>query len=167
MAGRARFSVSVEELLLEQFDSLTRREGFPTRSEAITDCMRQRLVAKEWLGGREVAGAIGLVYDHHRRAAVPPAGRKRQPAPLEGQGDLQPLHSPGEGEPHRAAGCRHKIEVQFDAVAVAGVYAGCVDRDGPAARRGDHGAGAGRLDAAVVQQHPDERVVRRIAMGQA
>jgi len=70
MAGRARFSVSVDELLLKQFDGLIRREGFPTRSEAVMDCMRQRLVAKEWVVGKEVAGAIGLVYDHHRRALV-------------------------------------------------------------------------------------------------
>ena len=30
--------------------------------------MRQRLVAREWRSGAEVAGAIGLVYDHHRHA---------------------------------------------------------------------------------------------------
>jgi CopG family nickel-responsive transcriptional regulator len=70
MAGRARFSVSVDERLLKQFDSLTRREGFPTRSEAITDCMHQRLVAREWAAGEEVAGAVALVYDHHRAALV-------------------------------------------------------------------------------------------------
>ena len=70
MAERARFSVSVEQELLEQFDRLTRAEGFPTRSEAVKDCMHQRLVAKEWVSGKEVAGAVGLVYDHHRRALV-------------------------------------------------------------------------------------------------
>lgn len=70
MTERARFSVSVDELLLRQFDRLARREGFPTRSEAVADCMRQRLVAKEWLAGKEVAGAVALVYDHHRRALV-------------------------------------------------------------------------------------------------
>jgi len=70
MAGRARFSVSVEEELLRQFDRTTRREGFATRSEAIMDCMRRRAVEKQWAAGKEVAGAIGLVYDHHRRALV-------------------------------------------------------------------------------------------------
>jgi CopG family nickel-responsive transcriptional regulator len=70
MAGRARFTVSVDQHLLERFDELTRREGFATRSEAITDCMRQRAVEKEWAAGDDVAGAIGLVYDHHRRALV-------------------------------------------------------------------------------------------------
>lgn len=70
MAGRARFSVSVEQELLKRFDRLTRKEGFPTRSEAVKDCMHQRLVAKEWVAGEEVAGAVGLVYDHHRRALV-------------------------------------------------------------------------------------------------
>jgi CopG family nickel-responsive transcriptional regulator len=70
MARRARFSVSVEEELLRRFDRQTRAEGYPTRSEAVQDCMRQRLVAREWVTGKEVAGAIGLVYDHHRRALV-------------------------------------------------------------------------------------------------
>jgi CopG family nickel-responsive transcriptional regulator len=70
MAGRARFTVSVDEHLLERFDELSRREGFATRSEAITDCMRRRAVEKEWAAGKEVAGAVGLVYDHHRRALV-------------------------------------------------------------------------------------------------
>jgi len=70
MPGRARFSVSVEGELLKQFDRTTRREGFATRSEAIMDCMRRRAVEKQWAAGAEVAGAIGLVYDHHRRALV-------------------------------------------------------------------------------------------------
>jgi CopG family nickel-responsive transcriptional regulator len=70
LARRARFTVSVDEHLLERFDELTRREGFATRSEAIMDCMRRRAVEKEWAAGKEVAGAIGLVYDHHRRALV-------------------------------------------------------------------------------------------------
>ena len=51
MAGCTRFSISVVELLLQQFDTLTRKEGFPTRSGAISDCMLQQLVAKEWLTG--------------------------------------------------------------------------------------------------------------------
>ena len=32
--------------------------------------MRRRAVEKEWAAGKEVAGAVGLVYDHHRRALV-------------------------------------------------------------------------------------------------
>ena len=70
MGRCARFSVSVEESLLKQFDALFRREGFPTRSEAIADGMRRRLVAREWFTGKEVAGAVALVYDHHRRPLV-------------------------------------------------------------------------------------------------
>jgi CopG family nickel-responsive transcriptional regulator len=70
MARCTRFSVSVEEELLKRFDRLIRMEGYPTRSEAVKDCMRQRLVAQEWVTGREVAGAVALVYDHHRRVLV-------------------------------------------------------------------------------------------------
>jgi CopG family nickel-responsive transcriptional regulator len=66
MAPLVRFSVSVEEDLLKRFDRRTGVEGYPTRSKAIADLMRDRLVREEWVGGREVAAAIILVYDHHK-----------------------------------------------------------------------------------------------------
>ncbi len=66
MASLVRFSVSVEEDLLKRFDRQTGAEGYPTRSKAIADLMRDRLVREEWAGGKEVAAAIILVYDHHK-----------------------------------------------------------------------------------------------------
>lgn len=70
MNGVARFSVSVEPDLLGAFDGLVSREGISTRSEAIKQLMRGALVAKEWAEGGTVAGALVLVYDHHRRDLV-------------------------------------------------------------------------------------------------
>ncbi len=70
MRGIARISISLEEALLERFDRLVAAEGYPTRSEAVKALMREALVQKEWTRGREVAGAITLVYDHHRRSLV-------------------------------------------------------------------------------------------------
>ena len=62
-----RFGVSLEKELLSSFDSFVKDKKFPTRSEAIRALIKETLVRKEWLSGREVAGAIVLVYDHGRR----------------------------------------------------------------------------------------------------
>lgn len=62
-----RFGVSLERELLARLDSFVRDNEFPTRSEAIRALIRERLVRKEWLCGRQVVGAIVLVYDHGRR----------------------------------------------------------------------------------------------------
>ncbi len=67
MASLTRFSVSLDEQLLERFDEQTRREGYPTRSKAIADLIRNSLVAEDWQSGNEVAAAIILVFDHHKR----------------------------------------------------------------------------------------------------
>lgn len=61
-----RFSVSLEEGLLDQFDAKIEAEGCPTRSKAVGDLIRASLVQSEWSGEDEVAGAIVLVYDHHK-----------------------------------------------------------------------------------------------------
>jgi len=66
----ARVSISLERRLLDQFDRLLKEEGYPTRSEAVKDLIRKRLVAREWGKGRDVAGAVALVYDHHHRSLV-------------------------------------------------------------------------------------------------
>jgi len=66
----ARFGVSLEKELLSHFDAFVREKGFPTRSEAVRALVRERLVEGEWLKGRDVAGAIVLVYDHGRRDIV-------------------------------------------------------------------------------------------------
>ncbi len=62
-----RFGVSLEEDLLNQFDGLIAADGYGNRSEAIRDLIRNALVQKEWSDeGAETAGAVILVYDHHR-----------------------------------------------------------------------------------------------------
>lgn len=67
MSELKRFGVSLEKDLLKKFDSLINAEQYPNRSEAIRDLIREKLVKKEWLGKEQVAGAITLVYDHHKR----------------------------------------------------------------------------------------------------
>ena len=65
MSKTIRFSVSIEEDLIEAFDALCRRRGWTNRSEAIRDAIRRQLVEHEWEAGEEVAGVITLLYDHH------------------------------------------------------------------------------------------------------
>ncbi len=65
-----RFGVSLERELLSRFDAFVDEKGFPTRSEAVRSLVRERLVEGEWLKGKDVAGAIVLVYDHGRRDIV-------------------------------------------------------------------------------------------------
>jgi CopG family nickel-responsive transcriptional regulator len=67
MAELVRFGVSIEKKLVDKFDKLLKEERYSNRSEALRDLIREKLVKKEWLGKKEVAGAITLVYDHHKR----------------------------------------------------------------------------------------------------
>ena len=67
MPDLARFTVSMESDLVERFDRQIASQNYPTRSKAIADLIRNSLVEQEWKGGREVAAAIILVYDHHKR----------------------------------------------------------------------------------------------------
>jgi CopG family nickel-responsive transcriptional regulator len=62
-----RFGISLEKDLSDRFDRHIRTHAYTNRSEAIRDLIRKDLVAVEWQDGKEVAGAISLVYDHHKR----------------------------------------------------------------------------------------------------
>ncbi len=62
-----RFSVSLDEELMNKFDAKIKKDRCPTRSKAVGDLIRSSLVQTEWRSGDEVAGAIVLVYDHHTR----------------------------------------------------------------------------------------------------
>ena len=65
-----RFSISLDSGLVRQFDAKIRADRCPTRSKAVGDLIRACLVQKEWQAGDEVAGAIVMVYDHHKRDIV-------------------------------------------------------------------------------------------------
>ncbi len=61
-----RFGVSMEENLLKQFDDMIISKGYPSRSEAVRDFIRDSLLQEKWtLGDEMVAGTILLFYDHH------------------------------------------------------------------------------------------------------
>jgi CopG family transcriptional regulator, nickel-responsive regulator len=67
MSGLVRFGVSLEKSLLDRFDDLIREQRYTNRSEALRDLIRRDLVQREWREDRDVAGAVTLIYDHHKR----------------------------------------------------------------------------------------------------
>ena len=67
MSDLVRFGVSIENGLLDEFDTLIRERGYSNRSEAIRDLIRGYTAEREWEEGGEAAGGIVYVYDHHQR----------------------------------------------------------------------------------------------------
>ena len=70
MSKLIRFGVSLPDDLLEKFDRRIRAKNYTNRSEAIRDLIRQELIERQWQEGEEIAGAITLIYNHHRRELV-------------------------------------------------------------------------------------------------
>lgn len=68
MNDLTRVSISLESALLEAFDRSLAARGYATRSEAIRDLIRDRLIREraEQARGPQVA-VVTLVYDHHAR----------------------------------------------------------------------------------------------------
>jgi CopG family nickel-responsive transcriptional regulator len=63
-----RFGVSLDEMLLERFDSVIAKKGYANRSEAIRDLIRDSLVMEEWeTSAAETVGTITIVYSHETR----------------------------------------------------------------------------------------------------
>ena len=62
-----RFSISLDEKLLSQFDEFISHRQYVNRSEAIRDMIRKSFIRAEWKNAsKEVMGVISLVYDHHQ-----------------------------------------------------------------------------------------------------
>ena len=69
MEGLTRISISLESALLGAFDrTIVGAKGYATRSEAIRDLIRDRLIREEeQSAGGEGVAVVTLVYDHHAR----------------------------------------------------------------------------------------------------
>jgi CopG family transcriptional regulator, nickel-responsive regulator len=62
-----RFSVSLEQDLLEEFDVFVEAGKLATRSEAIRQLIREKLTSVAWAAdAANVAASLTLVYDHHK-----------------------------------------------------------------------------------------------------
>ena len=65
-----RFGVSLEDAILESLDLYVKENHFPNRSQAIRHLIEDNLVTKKWKCNNEVAGAVILLYDHHKSDTV-------------------------------------------------------------------------------------------------
>jgi CopG family transcriptional regulator, nickel-responsive regulator len=61
-----RFGVSIEEDILTALDAFVVESNFPNRSQAIRHLIEKNLVEKKWQCNHMVAGAIVLLFDHHK-----------------------------------------------------------------------------------------------------
>ena len=62
----ARFGVSLDEDLLKALDNFVIENSMPNRSQAIRHLVEKNLVEKKWQCNEIVAGAIVMLYDHHK-----------------------------------------------------------------------------------------------------
>ncbi|OPL14788.1 MAG: nickel-responsive regulator [Firmicutes bacterium ML8_F2] len=68
MSELIRFGISMDKKLLERLDKEIVMRGYPNRSEAIRDLIRNQLVELDWSHEEEeVAGTITIIYNHHIR----------------------------------------------------------------------------------------------------
>ena len=62
----ARFGVSLDEDILKALDEFVIENKLPNRSQAIRHLVEKNLVEKKWQCNQIVAGAIVMLYDHHK-----------------------------------------------------------------------------------------------------
>jgi len=62
-----RFSISLEKELLEELDLYADDNNFANRSQAVRHLIEKNIVEKKWQCNNMVAGAIVLIYDHHKK----------------------------------------------------------------------------------------------------
>jgi CopG family nickel-responsive transcriptional regulator len=62
-----RFGVSFEKEVLDELDEYVHENKFANRSQALRQLVNKHIVEKKWLCNNRVAGAVTLVYDHHKR----------------------------------------------------------------------------------------------------
>jgi len=67
MPTLVRFGISLGKELLSKFDRHIKDKRYTNRSEAIRDLIREGLIKHEWREDKDIAGAITLIYDHHKR----------------------------------------------------------------------------------------------------
>ncbi len=65
-----RFGVSLPKDLIDKFDEFIKEKSYTNRSKAFGDLIRQELVKKERQEGKEIAGAITLIYDQRKRGLL-------------------------------------------------------------------------------------------------
>jgi CopG family nickel-responsive transcriptional regulator len=67
MSTLYRFGVSLDKKLIDSFDDYIKTMNYSNRSEAIRDLIREKLIQKKRDENGQVAGAVTMTYDHHKR----------------------------------------------------------------------------------------------------
>ena len=62
-----RFGVSFEQEVLDALDEYVKENQFSNRSQGLRQLVNKHIVEKKWQCNNRVAGAVTLVYDHHKR----------------------------------------------------------------------------------------------------
>jgi len=62
-----RFSISLEESLLNFVDDRMIPYGYASRSEFLRDLIREKMVEESWESGEDAVGVLSIIYDHHQR----------------------------------------------------------------------------------------------------
>ena len=62
-----RFGVSFEKEVLDALDEYVQENQFSNRSQGLRQLVNKHIVEKKWQCNNQVAGAVTLVYDHHKR----------------------------------------------------------------------------------------------------
>ena len=65
--GVVRFGVSLEKEILAELDNYVKVNNLPNRSQAMRNLIEKYAVEQKWQCDNQVAGAIVIVYDHHKR----------------------------------------------------------------------------------------------------
>jgi CopG family nickel-responsive transcriptional regulator len=65
-----RFSVSLEEELLKELDLYVSDNNFANRSQGLRHLIEKNIVEKKWQCNYIVAGAIVMIYDHHKKEII-------------------------------------------------------------------------------------------------
>ena len=66
-----RFSVSLQERLLEELDKKVDAQGYASRSEYTRDLIREKIVKDDWKDeDSEVIGVLAMIYTHHQNELV-------------------------------------------------------------------------------------------------
>ncbi len=63
----SRICVSLPASLLRELDRRVIRRGYASRSEFVSDLIREQMVEDKWAAGKEqVVGVLTITYDHHQ-----------------------------------------------------------------------------------------------------
>jgi len=61
-----RFGVGIEQDILKALDNFVIENNLPNRSQAIRHLVEKNITEKKWLCNHVVAGAVVMLYDHHK-----------------------------------------------------------------------------------------------------